>query len=91
MSLCCWLWFLPRFSRKSEKNAPKSATEATILAAIKNGDGSAAVDIIEEISSKREVVTRISRSRRGMVLFVPITNLVGAGLWLKAFLSRFLD
>jgi hypothetical protein len=58
----------------SEKTAPNSATEATMVAASRNGDEDNDIDMVEEISNKTAVASKIRRSSTGMALFVPITN-----------------
>jgi hypothetical protein len=75
----------------SEKRAPNSATEATIVAASRNGDGADDIDIAEEISSRSAVASSIRRRRRGTVLFILVTNSFFDRFCLKAFLSIFLD
>jgi hypothetical protein len=75
----------------SEKRAPNSATEATMVAASRNGDGATDVETVEEIRSRSAVASKIRRSKRGIDFFILVTNFVFGVFCLKAFLSRFLD
>lgn len=58
----------------SEKRAPNSATEATMVAASRNGDGAVDIDIAEEISNRSAIASSMRRRSRGMVLFILVTN-----------------
>jgi hypothetical protein len=58
----------------SERRAPKSATEATMVAASRNGDGAGDIDAVEEIRSRSAVASNMRRRSRGMVFFVSVTN-----------------
>jgi hypothetical protein len=54
---------------QSEKNAPNSATKATIVAAMRNGEDRS-VDRIEVTSSRMDVAIKIRSSNRATVLFI---------------------
>lgn len=70
--------FLLFLSMASEKTAPNSATTETIVAAMRNGEGVAAVASTEEIRSRSALAIRIRRTSRGMAaFFVSITNSFG--------------
>ncbi len=74
IKLLSWVRFLLRLSAYSEKRAPNSATEATMVAASRYGDGADDIDIDDEISNRSAVASSIRRRSRGMVLFVLVTD-----------------
>jgi hypothetical protein len=65
VSGCCFA----RSLRYSDKIVPYSATKATIVAAMRKGEG-ASVEVIVDTSSKLAVVTRASIISRAMVFFI---------------------
>ena len=54
----------------SENIAPNSATADTMVAAIRNGEGTVEVDIVEVMNSRSAVASRIKSTRHGTVLFI---------------------
>jgi hypothetical protein len=58
----------------NEKRAPNSATEATMVAASRKGDGADATDTAQETSNRSAVASEMRRRSRGRVFFILITN-----------------
>jgi hypothetical protein len=62
-----------------------------MVAAMRKGEGTDEVDIVEVMNSRSAVASRIKSTRHGPVLFICSPLTCGSGFCLKDFLSRFVD
>jgi hypothetical protein len=54
----------------SENIAPNSATALTMVAAMRNGEGTVDVEIVEVMNSRSAVASKIKSTRHRTVLFI---------------------